>query len=327
LIYPKFSICSFNVENLFIPPYSNEESYKLYKYQKDPKKVKQLAQAILDIDADVIFLCEVGGEDSLKNFVEKNLEQKYNYSLIKGNSDRGIELAYLTKVGLMLEFKHFTHKSRALDFNYPHEEKENRELLEKGLEPKHSPLLPSRDIAELRIFSNDSETPSMILLGVHLKSQLDKEGIDFGGRLRRKAELIQLIKTYNILNKRYNEKVPIILLGDFNGKAAKEIRDPEFDYLYENSSLEDVLEVINEPQNNRVSIHIFDKAGEDLSLQLDYIFLPESVRDKVLKRESGIYLYKNEYGAPLPRPTTLYERYQQPSDHFPVVCTFTNIEL
>lgn len=325
--YSNFTICSFNVENLFIPPYSDEASYKRYKYQKDPKKVKRVAETILEINADIVFLCEVGGIDSLKNFVEKNLEDRYHYSLIPGNSDRGIELAYLTKKELVLDFKHFTHKNRDLAFNYPHEEKENKECQEKGLPLAHSPLLPSRDIAELRVFSNDSDTPSMILLGVHLKSQLDKEGVDFGGKLRREAELVQLVKTYNILNKRYKGEVPIILLGDFNGKASISNTDKEFSSLYESTELRDVLEIIEEPIENRVSIHIFDKGGEDLSLQLDYIFLPPALHQKVIKKESGIYLYKNDYGAPLPRPTTLYERYQQPSDHFPIVCTISDIDL
>jgi endonuclease/exonuclease/phosphatase family metal-dependent hydrolase len=315
------------VENLFIPPYSDPESYKLYKYEKSPKKVKQVAEAILDIDADILFLCEVGGIDSLKNFVENHLESKYHYSLIPGNSDRGIELAYLVKKDLTLEFKHFTHKNRSLNFNYPHEEKENRELISKNMPPLFEPHKPSRDIAELRIYSNDSEIPSLILLGVHLKSQLDKEGIDFGGRLRRKAEFNQLIETYEILNNRYDQKVPILLLGDFNGKAALNIRDEEFNSLYETTELLDVLELINEPQEARVTIHIFEKSGEDLSLQLDYIFLPKSLRNQIRKKESGIYLYRNDYGAPLPRPTTIYERYQLPSDHFPVVCTLENLKL
>lgn len=327
MIYPNFKICSYNVENLFIPPYSNPESYKLYKYEKAPKKAKQVAEAILNIDAHIYFLCEVGGEDSLKNFVINYLEDKYYYSLIPGNSDRGIELAYLIKKDVQLEFKHFTHKNRPLNFVYPHEEKENRELIERNESPLFESHRPSRDIAELRIYSNDSKIPSLILLGVHLKSQLDKEGIDFGGRLRRKAEFKQLVETYNILNKRYKQKVPILLLGDFNGKAALNVRDEEFNSLYESTDLLDVLELIDEPQEARVTIHIFEKSGADLSLQLDYIFLPKCMRNQIRKSESGIYLYRNDYGAPLPRPTTIYERYQLPSDHFPIVCTLENIKL
>ncbi len=320
----EFSICSFNVENLFLPPYSKEESYTLYKYEKSKDKVERLAKAIKDIDSDIIFLCEVGGEDSLRNFTEVYLENEYLYSLMPGNSERGIELAYLIKKDTDYTFKHLTHKRRPLNFNYPHEEKENYYQMSMGKKRVYPSHLPSRDIAELRIFKDDSEKPFLILLGVHLKSQLDKEGIDFGGRLRRKAEFKQLIETYKVLNKRYHQKVPIILLGDFNGKACRDETDPEFVNLYETTDLEDVLEVINEPKEARVSIHIFDKQGKDQGHQLDYIFLPKVLHSKVNPKRSGLYNYKNEEGVPFPRPTSLYERYQLPSDHFPIVCTFKN---
>ncbi len=316
-----FSICAFNVENLFLPPYSNEESYVLYKYEKSKDKVERLAKAIKDIDSDIVFLCEVGGEDSLKNLVEEYLDGEYLYSLIPGNSERGIELAYLIKNDTDYTFKHFTHKRRPLNFNYPHEEKENYYQMSMGKKRVFPSHLPSRDIAELRIFKGDSDKPFLILLGVHLKSQLDKEGIDFGGRLRRTAEFKQLVETYNVLNKRYHNKVPILLLGDFNGKACREETDPEFKNLYESTDLEDVLEVINEPKEARVSIHIFDKQGKDQGHQLDYIFLPKMLHHKIDPKLSGLYSYKNEDGVPFPRPTSLYERYQLPSDHFPIVCT------
>lgn len=320
-----FSICSFNVENLFLPPYSKEESYALYKYEKSKDKVERLAKAIKDIDSDIFFLCEVGGEDSLKNFVEVYLDDNYLYSLIKGNSDRGIELAYIIKKGSDYTFKHFTHKRRPLNFNYPHEEKENHYQMSMGKKRVYPSHLPSRDIAELRIFRGDSDKPFLILLGVHLKSQLDKEGIDFGGKLRRAAEFKQLLETYKVLNKRYHSKVPIILLGDFNGKACRDETDMEFQSLYESTDLEDVLEVISEPKESRVSIHIFDKQGKDQGHQLDYIFLPKILHKYVDYKTSGLYNYKNDEGAPFPRPTSLYERYQLPSDHFPIVCSLKKI--
>ncbi|WP_372654838.1 hypothetical protein [Halobacteriovorax sp.] len=320
----KFSICAFNVENLFLPPYSEEDSYILYKYEKSKDKVERLAKAIKDIDSDIIFLCEVGGEDSLKNLVEVYLDNNYLYSLMPGNSERGIELAYLIKKGSEYTFKHLTHKRRPLNFNYPHEEKENHYQMSMGKKRVYPSHLPSRDIAELRVFKEGSEKPFLILLGVHLKSQLDKEGIDFGGRLRRAAEFKQLVETYNVLNKRYHQKVPILLLGDFNGKACREETDPEFQKIYESTDLEDVLEVINEPKEARVSIHIFDKQGKDQGHQLDYIFVPKMLHKKIDAKHSGLYNYKNEEGAPYPRPTSLYERYQLPSDHFPIVCTIKN---
>lgn len=325
--FDKFTICTFNIENLFLPPYENKANYNLYKYEKNIDKVKKVARAILDIKPDICFLCEVGGIDSLKNFVTKYLDDSYHYSLIPGNSERGIELAYLVKKGLELDFKHFTHKNRPLNFNYPHEEKENHHQLSMGKSKIYESHLPSRDIAELRVFKKGYDKPSLILLGVHLKSHLDKEGIDFSGKLRRGAELKQLVETHNILNKRYKETVPILLLGDFNGRACLVEHDEEFQDIYDKTKLRDVLEVMKVPTERRVSIHIFDKTGKDMGHQLDYIFIPPSLHTLLEPKESGIYLFKNETGAPYPRPTSLYERYQQPSDHYPVVCTLNNLEL
>ena len=71
-------IGSLNMENLFLhqKPGQDAEERK-YRPMKSQEKCRSLAEAILDIDADVMALSEVGGEESLITFNEKYLEDKY----------------------------------------------------------------------------------------------------------------------------------------------------------------------------------------------------------------------------------------------------------
>ncbi|MGZ3809492.1 MAG: endonuclease/exonuclease/phosphatase family protein, partial [Bacteriovorax sp.] len=177
----------------------------------------------------------------------------------------------------------------------------------------------SRDISELRILK-DNEV-KMILLLVHLKSKWDRDGVDWNGKERRKAELKALVKTYNRLRAEFNYKVPIVVAGDMNGTAQKGQQEPEFDDLYNLTDLEDVLEVMGEPHEHRHSFFYFGKENNRESFQLDYILLPKELHALVKKEDSGIYLFRDAHGVALPYPQESYQRYALPSDHYPVVAS------
>ena len=65
--------------------------------KKPQEKIEWIARTISEIDADITMLCEMGGLDSLDLFNTKYLNSQYYTSLLKGNSDRGIEMGYLIK--------------------------------------------------------------------------------------------------------------------------------------------------------------------------------------------------------------------------------------
>lgn len=294
------------MENLFLHyPADQLEEEKKYRPLKDQDKCRSLAKAILEIDADIMALSEVGGEESLASFCELYLDDKYHHSLIKGNSDRGIELGYLVKKGLPYTFEHLTHRNSEIPLDY----KTDDPMLQ-------APWFMSRDIAELRILKEGA--PKLIVLNVHLKSRLDVEGLDNESTMRRRAEVELLVDSYNAIDKKFNSEVPIIITGDFNGYARPK-GHPEFERIHSETELVDVLEVMKLPQDQRASHVYFDRLKTPIQDQLDYLFLPPVLQSKVITKSSGLYFYKDEAGIPYRRPQFPHEGYALPSDHLPIV--------
>jgi hypothetical protein len=303
--------CSFNVENLFLStsPYSFPH--------KNTDKVKWLAEVIREIDAEIYFLIEVGGEESLKEFNDVYLNNEYVVSLIKGNSSRGIEIGYLIKKGSLHTFEHLTHRNRTLGFLYSHEKQENKRLIKEGKKPKHNSHYLSRDIAELRVYGKGKDIPKCIFLGVHLKSKLNDTGHDWLGKERRASELSLLIETYKALNKKFNKTVPIFLTGDFNGTAAGDDLEDEFKKIYSDTTLQDVSEHLEWTADQKTTFILYDKSKSPIQMQLDYFFLETSMKDLIDVNETCVYRFKRENLLPLPQ--TPFARAALPSDHYPIV--------
>jgi endonuclease/exonuclease/phosphatase family metal-dependent hydrolase len=306
-------LCLFNVENFFLLAGPNGDGFK-----KPNDKIEWIARTITEINADIIMLCEVGGLDSLDLFNTKYLNSEYYTALLKGNSDRGIEMGYLIKKSFPYSFEHFSHAGISINFNYNFEVLENKKVQD-ILNPPYPSHKFSRDISELRLKKDNKLV--MIILLVHLKSKWDRDGVDWLGKERRKAELKTLVKTYNKLRLEYNYTVPVIVAGDLNGIAQKGFQEPEFDDLYNSTDLEDVMEVMSEPHEQRLSFFYFGKENNREASQLDYILLPKELHGLVKKEDSGIYLFRDTHGVPLTYPKESYQRYALPSDHYPVVAT------
>lgn len=301
-------ICLYNVENLFMLNHGPGEGFK-----KPLDKIEWVARTIREIDADIVMLCEVGGLQSLDLFNARHLNDAYFTALLPGNSDRGIEMGYLINKRFARFHQIISHKEKHLNFNYPHEILEHKNTGKKLKMHRFS-----RDIAELRLIK-DGQIELIILL-VHLKSKLDKEGIDYNGQLRRKAELQSLVETYN-LRRMELPGVPVIVAGDFNGQAQRHNPEPEFVPLYEKTDLQDILEVIGEPLDRRYSYFHFNRELNREASQLDYIMIPPELHHLVEKEESGIYQYRDQHGVVLPLPQDSFQRYALPSDHYPIVAT------
>jgi hypothetical protein len=128
----KLKICEFNVENLFVhmDMYCGEElqtmsedawkALTVIQFQRKQKplfKIFGVAKAILDIDPDILMLCEVGGLESLENFNQYFLGNKYDIYFEESNSIRTIDLAYLVRKGLPVVCSIKTNKDEALIVN------------------------------------------------------------------------------------------------------------------------------------------------------------------------------------------------------------------
>lgn len=287
-------------------------------------KLRGLAQTLLFEDPEIITVNEVGGLESLKNFNRLFLQERYIPYLIEGNSSRGIDIGYLVHKQLGFKYLLLTHKNRPLNFIYPHEEDLNRHF-ERNNQPekKIKTHYFSRDVSELRIFNDESDQPKLVLLLVHLKSKLDEDGIDPGGRDRRKAELETLVQIYNERRKEF-PGTPFMVLGDFNGFARRTGTDIEFIKLYRETDLVDVLDLIAAPKDQRCTQIQILRAGGTQQLQIDYIFLSPELHEYLVKEKCYVAPLRNEKGEPFSPPRSLDERSFLPSDHYPVVATLKN---
>ena len=313
---------TWNLENFFITP-----SLKYpHRYLKDAVKVEKIASVIQKIDPDFIFLTEVGGLEDLKVFNEKYLDSNFQIFFKKGNSNRGIELAFMAKTAFLesneLSVNLKSHAKSPINFHYPHEIRENKKALEKGYQLPHRGHKMSRDLLQVEVcHKSDPHHPLFILLGVHFKSKLDKDAIDWNGQRRRQAECRFSAEVYEKLDKRHHHRVPIFLTGDFNGEAHHEKRDPEFRDLYA-LELQDFGEVLDLPIDHRYTFIGMDRSRQAVGLQLDYFFMRKEFTKKIIKSESGFYRYSNDAGEVYPIPQNPGAKFALPSDHYPIVISF-----
>lgn len=289
----------FNTENLFLSGEHLNSSMR-----KPHEKIVEIKKIIEENDAEINMLLEVGGVQSLIDFNEQYLNNKYDVHLLPGNSDRGIEMGYLTKKNSKFTYQIHSHASREITLN------------QMGLITEKSKF--SRDISELHVIENHEL--KMIILLVHLKSKWDREGNDPGGAIKRKAECTSLIELYSEYQHSH-PNIPTIVAGDMNGVAALENHEPEFNAIYDNSDLRDCLEVMKVADSDRHTYFQFNREGKRVGFQLDYIFVPASLQNKIIKENSGVYRFNLAPNSPFVPPQSIYERAALPSDHYPVILT------
>jgi exonuclease III len=290
-------------------------------YNNKPlNKAKALAEIILTQDPDIIMLCEVGGLESLQNFNQLFLGDKYSSVLQEGNSKRNIDVGFLIRRGVPYYFDLISNKNRAINYLYPHE----RQSLDNAypapsLKGQQSHKF-SRDVAELHLFQKDREKPFLICLLTHLKSRLDPENIDPGGSERRHAELKTMMEIYRELEVKYEGKVPIAVAGDFNGNASSTNTDAEFAELYQ-TELKDVCHLANLDAPSSATYYQISKNTKADAKQLDYCFLSPKLAQYLEAESVKVLRYP---GHP---PTTLDAKMALPSDHYPLVFDIKNLPL
>lgn len=328
-----FKIVQLNAENLFL--FLDDQTPRDWKNlserdwqrlssatvpNKPLVKTLWLADTLLDINADIVCLNEVGGQESLENFNKHFLGGRYKPFLMEGNSDRGIDIGYLVRNDFPFKTELRTHKNRPLNFLYPHERETNLYL--EGMEPERviKTHYFSRDCAELRIF-DEGPTPKLIILLVHLKSKLDPDGIDPEGKERRMAEVKTLMDIYREIRAEYSPSIPTIVTGDFNGSARKGGRGEEFSEL-EKTDLESVIDIVGHEGEMATTQIQFSRSSGVQFLQIDFLFVSPELKPHLVNEHVGIYRYKSDLRVALPLPKSLEQRTYLPSDHYPVVATF-----
>lgn len=305
-----FKVMVLNAQDLFIflDKYQGSDPRELteIKWQlasssllnnKPKDKCELLAQAIIEADADIVMLTEVGGMESLKNFASIFLENRYFPHTLPSNSDRGIDLGFLTKNENNYTYELMTH----VQYKLPH------------------PYLRfSRDVLGLKLFE-DGELKS-IFLNVHIKSKLDMNKTDFQGRGRRIAEINGLIEIYKKLSEL---SVPVFIGGDFNGHAGPDACEEEFRAIYQ-TDLMDISTYAGIPDTERFSYIYFNKGGQRFEQVIDYLFVSQKYKDLIKKEECYFPRYKNKEGGLIPIPTRYEHKNFLPSDHYPFLVTLNS---
>ncbi|MBC7658949.1 MAG: hypothetical protein H7249_04510 [Chitinophagaceae bacterium] len=301
-----------------------DEQWKLLArtdvHLKPLAKIKMIADIITEVSPDVVCFCEVGGHESLEMFARLFLLDRYEAFLVEGNSNRGIESGFLVKRGLGLKTKIKSHRNWPVPFEYPHEKDpvthklaaEAAAYYDLG-HPKTRKL--SRDVPAL--FLGKPGQTALVILLVHLKSGFDTAGVDPEGKIRRAAELEALLAIHASVQNHVGPSVPIILTGDFNGRAGRYETGPEFAPLL-TSGFEDVLHLKEVPPYERISQLTFVRS-QIIAKQLDFIFIPEILHGRV--REAYVYRYRfPEDQTEITLPSSFRDRARLPSDHYPLVC-------
>lgn len=331
--------CLINAENLFLlfdqtgrPDLTTMTEQQWQKlstsvYDNKPlRKAHALAKSLLEINADIIMLCEVGGLESLKNFNELFLGGAYAPCLLEGNSDRNIDVGFLVRKSLNFYYDLYSNKNRSINFLYPHE----RDSLANGYPLKGGKTYQShkfsRDVLELRLFTGDPEKPFLLILLTHLKSRLDPERIDPNGFERRQAELKTLIEIYQELSQKY-PGVPIMVGGDFNGNASANATDEEFRSLYAATDLQDVLHLSTLANEERATYYQIRNAGRVDGRQIDFVFFSQALKKYLKEKSASVYRYRNELGLPQDPPSSLEAKLLLPSDHYPLVFELQGLPL
>lgn len=331
-----------NAENLFLLSEQTYESKHLELEEsewqklstsvfenKPLRKCKALATALLEENPDIILLSEVGGFESLVNFNQLFLNEKYSPVLVEGNSDRNIDVGFLIRKNMGIYFDIVSNKHRPINFLYPHE-RENLTASTNLMADKDHILSHkfSRDVAELHLFLHDKNKPFLIFLLTHLKSRLDPEGIDPKGQERRAAELKALLEIYNeIEKKQINYLTPIVVAGDFNGNASPKNTEVEFLPIYHDSQLKDVCALAGLSDEESATYYQVSRRSQVDGRQIDYCFLSPSAAKYLSSKSVKIYRYKNHLGQVFDSPTTLEAKSLLPSDHYPVVFELSGIPL
>jgi endonuclease/exonuclease/phosphatase family metal-dependent hydrolase len=306
------TLCELNAENLFISldyhqgeklEHLSEEEWKklavaqLQRKQKPLRKLWGLASAIQHIQPDILMLIEVGGRESLDHFNRHFLGDRYLPCFVETNSSRSIDLAFLVRKDLRLRAEVISHRETRIDV--------------KAYQGSYSARF-SRDVAELRLF--EGKQLRLILLLTHLKSKISTDH-DFRGSDVRRAEAEALAGLYKKIRSQF-PGTPVVVGGDFNS----DLSSPELELLQE-TDLRDFHELIQTPLPERVSLVHFDHLGMPNPQVLDYLLVSPELASRIVPEKSCTYRYRHFHDIPHPLPATLQERYQMPSDHFPLVLT------
>lgn len=312
-----------NVENLFLyldewPEQSldtmPERAWKRLSrsvYGIKPLRKLQLIQRQIEaMDPDIIGLCEVGGEESLRHFNQLFLHDKYSVYIQPGNSDRGIDLGFLVRKGLGVGVSHQSYRERPLVKNLQHIELSEAT----GYLSPIAPLKFARDVAELRLKTTKGRELS--IYAIHLKSKRQGSTLDPQGGDWRQAEVETLRQ---IIQERLSQapESAIYVMGDFNGEASSENFEEDFRALHQDELLLDAFTFVGAQDDERVTFAL-SRGRRAKGIQLDYLFANQRGADQIRKESLKVIPFLDFKGRSIGLEEFIRHKENMPSDHFPI---------
>lgn len=277
-------------------------------YEKPPvpkpeEQVQQLRKILNDVDADIAILTEVESLSALKTLASETTSP-YKTFLIEGNDMRGIDIGFMVKSDLPVQAELFSHK-----------DKEWKDPVTR----RKTPLF-SRDLPALLLRKNHEEKPFVMIFGMHAISLRGRPG-DFQSTRLRTAQFDGALEIIQEFRTKYGTDIPVILAGDFNTSV---MFAPEMQSLRETMMSAFDMAQSTIPRAARVT-HTFheeytDAEGthERTSMdQLDDMRLLGFSEKDVLS--ASVHRYRDADGYVIPFAISRELRYQQNSDHMPIV--------
>lgn len=255
---------------------------------KNLKKLFALSSTYEKYQSDILFLVEVGGEESLLNFNKYFLSDEYQVFYSPTNSDRGIDMGILVKKEIAQECTYKPHMKNKLS---------NGKFF-------------SRGVLELKY-------KNFVFFLTHLKSKLNLRNTDFEGRTQRQAEVQELQRIF-LKAKKENPNGEVFILGDLNGTFGQNASEPEFKPL-EEIKLRDALDFLQVDEKKRTTLIYFDRGHNAHHQQLDYLLSDDF---KSLQEAEISEFYQDEMT--MAKPLKFKEKIELPSDHYPY---FFSLEL
>jgi hypothetical protein len=260
---------------------------------KSAQHQREEARAIRESGFDIVVVQEMEQIETLESVAHTYLRDESRAVMIRGNDRRALDVGFLVKRDLPLEFELRTHRDERW--------------------PGHDVPLFSRDLPVLLARVSGQSRPIFALLGTHYKSKRDSLG-DLESVQWRTVQVERTTEILSELEQEFGRQLPLILAGDFNGNLH---RESAFESL-RRTAMADAFDLVKKPLTDRArATHIYFPDDHQVDPdQLDAILVSENLHSAV--RHAFVYHYRFPDGTFKPMPRNMRERRKNPSDHFPI---------
>jgi endonuclease/exonuclease/phosphatase family metal-dependent hydrolase len=269
-------IATYNTKNLFNSQHPD--------HPKRPREFRELARMIGKVDADILALQEVENTGALAELNERLAQPYAHCALIEGNSHRGINIAYMSRLPFVLS----SHRQIIL------KDEAGQDLYEFCSEHAAATALPTvaRFQRDLLLAQFNLGDDTLAVFNMHLKSRIQNEWAGIDSDVLRLAEAQAVLDVVALYEKRNPQHI-IIVLGDLNQRTDHPSLQPIMALRYFDPVLAELV-----PNNTQLSTH-WSKPRD----RIDHLLLSHLAHARYLAGSATVH---REAGA------------RKASDHYPV---------